>query len=327
MTTTSNPPYPTASRPLSTPEGFVLGGVAASVAVTFSNPAEVAKTRLQLQGELVKGGGEKVYRNVFDVFAKTWRNEGIRGVQRGLTPAYAYQILLNGSRLGFYEPIRKATNQLVGLGAKEQNPVTSVFAGAASGVVGAVLGNPLFLIKARMQAYSPALPVGTQHYYKNSWDALKTIYQRERLRGFVRGVDAAMLRTSMGSSVQLPTYNWTKNQLVSRSILPADSIWTYLASSSVSGVCVLVMMQPADTTLTRMYNQPTTQLPNGMIVGTLYKSPLDCLWKTITTEGPLALYKGSTAHFLRIAPHTMITLTANDVIIGLYKRLRQGAVA
>lgn len=39
--------------------------------------------------------------------------------------------------------------------------------------------------------------------------------------------------------VQLPTYNWTKNQLVSRGILPADSTWTFLASSSVSGVCVV----------------------------------------------------------------------------------------
>jgi hypothetical protein len=39
--------------------------------------------------------------------------------------------------------------------------------------------------------------------------------------------------------VQLPTYNWTKNQLVSRGILPAASIWSYLASSSVSGVCVV----------------------------------------------------------------------------------------
>jgi len=178
-----------------------------------------------------------------------------------------------------------------------------------------------------MQAYSPALPVGTQHYYKNSWDALRTIFQRERFRGLVRGVDAAMLRTSMGSSVQLPTYNWTKNQLVSRHILPADSIWTYLASSSVSGVCVLVMMQPADTALTRMYNQPTMQLPNGTTVGTRYKNPIDCLWKTVTTEGPLALYKGSTAHFLRIAPHTIITLTANDLIIGLYKRLHKGTIA
>ena len=49
--------------------------------------AEVAKTRMQLQGELMKSGGTKVYRNVFDVLVKTWRNEGIRGVQRGLGPA------------------------------------------------------------------------------------------------------------------------------------------------------------------------------------------------------------------------------------------------
>lgn len=60
------------------------------------------KTRLQLQGELVKADAnvEKVYKNVFDVFKKTWKNEGIRGLQRGLFPAYGYQILLNGSRLG-----------------------------------------------------------------------------------------------------------------------------------------------------------------------------------------------------------------------------------
>lgn len=79
--------------------------------------AEVAKTRMQLQGELVKSGGTKVYKNVADVLIKTWRNEGIRGVQRGLGPAvrfmhkptvfiltiadqYFYQWALNGTRLG-----------------------------------------------------------------------------------------------------------------------------------------------------------------------------------------------------------------------------------
>jgi hypothetical protein len=52
-----------------------------------SNPFEVAKTRLQLQGELAKGGGVKVYNNAIDTLAKTWRNEGLRGLQRGLSPA------------------------------------------------------------------------------------------------------------------------------------------------------------------------------------------------------------------------------------------------
>ncbi|OCH89720.1 mitochondrial carrier [Obba rivulosa] len=315
---------PANGRPLSTAEGFVCGGAAACVAVTISNPAEVAKTRLQLQGELAKGNVPKVYKNTLDVVVKTWRNEGIRGIQRGLGPAYVYQILLNGSRLGFYEPIRRRTNQLFGISPDEQRPATSVFAGAFSGTIGACLGNPLFLIKARMQAYSPALPVGTQHHYKNAFDALATIWRTERFRGLVRGIDAAILRTSMGSSVQLPSYNWTKNQLVSRGIMPADSIWTFLASSSVSGLCVLAMMQPADTALTRVYNQPTVQLPDGRHVGALYKNPIDCLWKTLKTEGPLGWYKGSTAHFFRIAPHTIVTLTANDIIVRLYKRVRDG---
>jgi solute carrier family 25 protein 34/35 len=90
-----------------------------------------------------------------------------------------------------------------------------------------------------MQAYSPALPVGTQHYYKSSWDALFTIFCADGFRGLVRGIDAAILRTAMGSSVQLPSYNWTKSNLVNYGILPADSHWTWLASSTVSGACVV----------------------------------------------------------------------------------------
>jgi solute carrier family 25, member 34/35 len=42
---------------------------------------------MQLQGELAKDGGVKVYKNVLDVLVKTGKNEGIRGLQRGLGPA------------------------------------------------------------------------------------------------------------------------------------------------------------------------------------------------------------------------------------------------
>ncbi|CAE6378083.1 unnamed protein product [Rhizoctonia solani] len=307
-------------KPLSTLESFGIGGLAACTAVTLSNPAEVAKTRLQLQGELQAKGGPKVYKNVFDVFIKTWKNERVRGIQRGLGPAYVYQILLNGSRLGFYEPFRRSFNSVIGRQGTEQVFATSIAAGAASGLVGACLGNPLFLIKARMQAYSPTLPVGAQHYYRNSFAALAEIFRAEGLRGYIRGMDAAILRTCMGSSVQLPSYNWTKTTLVKNGIASADSTWTFLTSSTVSGICVCLVMQPADTALTRMYNQPTVPGPNGRMIGALYKNPIDCIWKTLKIEGPLALYKGSTAHFLRIAPHTIVTLTANEIYMGLYQK-------
>lgn len=55
---------------------------------------EVMKTRLQLQGELQRADANapRVYKNVLDVFSKTWKNEGLRGLQRGLLPAYGYQV-------------------------------------------------------------------------------------------------------------------------------------------------------------------------------------------------------------------------------------------
>ncbi|KAG1834398.1 mitochondrial carrier [Suillus variegatus] len=308
--------------PLSMLESFLCGGLAGCIAVTVSNPAEVAKTRLQLQGELVKGGGKRVYKDVLDVLAKTWRNEGIRGLQRGLGPAYVYQSLLLVTTQGSTSRSGRTINRSIGRSITDQIPFTSVVAGAASGIIGASFGNPLFLIKARMQAYSPILPVGTQHYYKSSFDALATIFRTEKLWGLLRGMDAAILRTAMGSSVQLPTYKWTKNQLGSHGLLPSNSILTYLVSSSVSGVCVCIVMQPADTALTRVYNQPTTRTPDGRLSGILYRNPIDCLWKTFRTEGVFGWYKGSTAQFLRVAPHTIITLTVNDIILGLYKDIR-----
>ena len=75
-------------------------------------------------------------------------------------------------------------------------------------------------------------------------------------------------------------------------------------------------MQPADTVgllyridlalisgpilqaLTRMYNQPTMRTPDGRLQGTLYKNPIDCLWKTFKTEGVRGWYKGRDCLYL-----------------------------
>lgn len=40
------------SQKISTVGGFIAGGLAACGAVTFTNPIELVKTRMQLQGEL-----------------------------------------------------------------------------------------------------------------------------------------------------------------------------------------------------------------------------------------------------------------------------------
>ncbi|KAI5840208.1 mitochondrial carrier domain-containing protein [Morchella snyderi] len=279
--------------------GFLSGGIAACGAVTVTHGFETVKTRLQLQGELsAKSQTKRVYTGVFQGVAVILRNEGIRGLMAGLGAAYCYQTMLNGCRLGFYEPIRTTLTSLVYNDAAKQSFGINVFSGASSGILGAAIGSPFFLVKTRLQSHSPFLPVGTQHKYKGAIDGFRQIHAAEGIKGLYRGVGAAMVRTGFGSSVQLPTYFFAKRRIEQWTGVK-DGVGLHLASSAVSGFVVCCVMHPPDTVMSRMYNQ----------TGNLYSGIWDCVKKTVKTEGVLAIYKGYFAHLARILPHTILTLT------------------
>jgi solute carrier family 25 protein 34/35 len=259
---------------------------------------------MQLQGELAaKGHTKKVYTGMFQGLGTIAKHEGLRGCQRGLFPAYIYQIGLNGCRLGFYEPVRRGLNSLFGYDSDSQRIPLNVVAGASSGIMGAIAGSPFYLIKTRMQSYSPVFKVGQQTHYKSILDGLTTIWRAEGFKGLYRGVDAAILRTGAGSSVQLPIYNWAKHQIERYRLIDKGPL-QHLAASATSGVGVCIVMNPWDVLMTRMYNQK----------GNLYKNPFDCAYKTITIEGPLALYKGFIPHLMRIGPHTILYVSHCELI-------------
>ncbi|KAK5060046.1 hypothetical protein LTR84_009930 [Exophiala bonariae] len=294
---------------------FIAGGIAACGAVTATHPFETVKIRLQLQGELqAKDIAVKKYTGVFQGVGVIVKNEGVRGIYRGLGCAYVYQILLNGCRLGFYEPLRAACTKVVFKDSNVQSLGVNIFSGAASGILGAMAGSPFFLIKTRLQSYSPFLPVGTQHKYRNALDGCKQIYGSEGVKGLYRGITASMVRTGAGSSVQLPTYFFAKRRLVRHAGME-EGLPLHLLSSAASGFVVCCVMHPPDTVMARMYNQH----------GNLYSGIFDCLWKTISTEGFFSVYKGFTAHLARILPHTILTLTlaeqTNKFVRGIENRI------
>lgn len=196
--------------------------------------------------------------------------------------------------MGFYEPLRENLTRTIYKDGKIQSFGINIFSGAASGIIGAAAGSPFFLVKTRLQSFSPFLPVGTQHTYKGAWDGLSTIYKSEGIKGLYRGVGPAMVRTGFGSSVQLPTYFFAKRQL-QKHFGMQDGPGLHLSSSACSGFVVCCVMHPPDTVMSRMYNQ----------TGNLYNSAFDCLTRTVRTEGVFALYKGFFAHLTRILPHTV----------------------
>lgn len=293
---------------------FIAGGIAACGAVTATHPFETVKIRMQLQGELQdKGHQPHFYRGPVHGVSVIVRNEGLRGIYRGLGTAYVYQILLNGCRLGFYEPMRHRLASLIYEDANFQSLGINMFCGAASGIIGAAAGSPFFLVKTRLQSYSPFLPVGTQHKYRNLIHGMSSVVKADGILGLYRGMGAAMIRTGFGSSVQLPTYFFAKRRLV-KHLGMEEGPALHLSSSAVSGFVVCCVMHPPDTIMSRLYNQN----------GNLYKGVLDCLSKTIRTEGLFAIYKGFLPHLARILPHTILTLSLAEQTNKFVRKVEQG---
>ena len=184
-------------------------------------------------------------------------------------------MILNGCRLGFYEPLRKGVTTAIFKDGNVQSLGVNIFSGASSGILGAAAGSPFFLVKTRLQSYSPFLPVGTQHGYKNAVDGLRKINSGEGIKGLYRGVGAAMVRTGFGSSVQLPTYFFAKRRLV-RHVGMHEGPALHLASSTASGFVVCCVMHPPG-----MRNQSADRVAADWTVQT--PSCPGCIIKPVTS--------------------------------------------
>lgn len=282
--------------------GYSAGGLAACGAVTFTNPLEVIKTRLQLQGELASRNSKgtiRPYANTLQGMMVIVRNDGFLGLQKGLGTAYIYQVAMNGTRLGSYEPFKRTLTRIFGYQPNQHVGWINVVAGSSAGVLGASIGSPFFLVKTRMQSFtSSAAAVGHQHQYEGILAALKSVYREGGLKnGLFRGVTASMARTGVGSGVQLSTYDQVKRK-ISKTGYIREGRWTYFTSSMITGLFVCVAMNPFDVVTTRMYNQKSAADGGGK--GVLYTSTSDCFVKIIRTEGIHGLFKGLGAHYLRI---------------------------
>jgi solute carrier family 25 protein 34/35 len=290
---------------------FFIGAFASMGATVFSNPLELIKIRMQLQGELQKGG-PKHYTGVFSGLYQIIQHEGILAIQKGLTPGLFYQFFMNGTRLGLYSYLQPRLFERDDPLFYGKTTLLAIFCGATGGAV----GSPLYLVKTRLQSRSSHVAVGDQYNYSGIVDAFRKIVKEDGLKGLLRGVKAAAVRVSIGSSLQLPTYDQTKHKLQEH--FPdvfKEGILLHVSSSIVSGLAVTTAMNPFDVISTRIYNQSANK---GK--GEQYKGIIDCGMRAIKTEGPMSLYKGWIAHLTRLMPHTMLTFVFLEQLKKLHNK-------
>ncbi|OQS02264.1 solute carrier family 25 member 35-like [Thraustotheca clavata] len=279
-----------------------LGGIASSLATIGSNPMEVVKTRMQLQGELMERSASyrPPYRNFFHAFYKIARSEGVVGIQRGLEAGMVYNVLMNGIRLGSFDVFQQF------LGATDPNEAfyipKNALAGALSGALGGIVGSPFYLIKTRLQAQSSTTVLNAQYNYSSMMDGFRQVFAKSGITGLYQGADGQMARLVVGSSAQLSAYSSAKHFVQTTLDLEPTSPWVSLGASLISGLAISTFMHPFDVVATRLASQKVSRHGHGA----LYTGVSDCFRKVLMTEGLQGLYKGWLAGYLRAGPHTML---------------------
>ncbi|XP_017879005.1 solute carrier family 25 member 35-like isoform X2 [Ceratina calcarata] len=297
---------------------FAIGGLAAVGAGFFTNPIDVVKVRLQLQGELeAKHSYKKIYKNTLHAAYLIAKHEGVLSLQAGIVPALYFQLVLNGIRLGVYNTAKKY--ELITNVKGDTDILKTIAVTGTAGCIGAVLASPFYMVKTQLQAQSAqSIAVGHQHNYSGTWYAFKSLWKEGGVVALYRGWYANIPRLFVGSATQLTTFGIASDWLRSLEICTNQPILLTFLASAMGGSCVAFTMQPFDVLATRLYNQRTDAAGKG----TLYNGLLDALIKIFRTEGLTGFYKGIFPTWMRIAPHTVLCLTFYEKLDELYNTVQ-----
>mmetsp|Transcript_101162 Transcript_101162/g.284146 ORF Transcript_101162/g.284146 Transcript_101162/m.284146 type:complete len:312 (+) Transcript_101162:77-1012(+) len=273
---------------------FCLTGAASMCAESATFPIDMAKTRLQLQGEPGFTGTKFGF---FGMLQNVARSEGLVGLYVGITPAVVRHIPYTGFRAIGYEYIRK-------LFCGDDPSKASILAKAASGMtaggIAQAIAVPCDLVKVRMMGDGRLVAAGKldKPRYTGLVHAFQTIYRAEGWRGMYAGCGPAIQRAALVNLGELTTYDTAKGYFVT---VLGDNIGCHLCSAVCSGFFAALCSTPADVAKSRIMNQ--ARQADGSL---MYSGTLDCWVKTVRSEGFLALYKGFLPGWMRLGPWQLV---------------------
>ncbi|CAH0477307.1 unnamed protein product [Peronospora belbahrii] len=277
---------------------FLAGGMASATAELLTLPIDITKVRLQAQrsGSTI-GGKPVVYYNGMVHAAQTIiKHEGPGALWNGATPALLRQVSYTSICMVLYEPLRNAFGANVAHSINGEVPfINKCFAGGCAGIIGISIANPVDVIKVRMQADRSG------KLYRGVSDAFGVIYQREGMRGFLRGMPPNIQRGFIVNAAELGTYDHSKELLISSGLFK-EGMLAHTGASCVAGFAGAAASNPIDVVKTRLMSQSTDASGKELH----YKGMMDCMRKTFNEGGASAFYKGFIPNWMRKAPWCIV---------------------
>lgn len=169
-------------------------------ATVIVQPLDLVKTRMQISGV---GGAKKEYKNTFDALTKILKNEGVRGIYKGLGAALLRQATYTTTRLGVYTGLNDYYKNSTG---KAPNLFISMGLGMGAGACGAFVGTPAEISLIRMTA-DGRLPLAERRNYTGVFNALARMVREEGVMTLWRGCVPTIGRAMVVNAAQLASYS------------------------------------------------------------------------------------------------------------------------
>ncbi|CAG8729762.1 11441_t:CDS:2, partial [Acaulospora morrowiae] len=169
---------------------MLAGGTAGGCQVIFTNPLEIVKIRLQVQGEVAER------RSAISIVKKL----GVLGLYKGASACLLRDIPFSAIYFSSYSHIKK---DLFSEGPEKRLSMGELLsAGALAGMPAAYFTTPADVIKTRLQVEARE----GQTVYKGIAHAAKTIFKEEGFKAFFKGGPARVFRSSPQFGTTLMVY-------------------------------------------------------------------------------------------------------------------------
>jgi len=172
-------------------KNIASGGVAGALSLCFVYSLDYARTRLANDTKSAKkGGGERQFNGLVDVYKKTLATDGVAGLYRGFVISCVGIIIYRGCYFGFYDTLKP-----IMLG---DNPslLLAFSLGYAVTVTSGLISYPVDTIRRRMMMTS-----GQAEKYNGSIDCFVKIMKKEGFMSLMKGAGANILRGIAGAGV------------------------------------------------------------------------------------------------------------------------------
>lgn len=290
----------------------VSGGV---VSTLILHPLDLLKIRFAVDDGKVDSRPQ--YSGLRQAFSTIFRQEGLRGLYRGVTPNVAGAGTAWGFYFLFYNTIK--TDMQKGNTKKQLSAGMHMLAASEAGILTLAMTNPIWVVKTRL-----CLQYGRENNassdpskrYKGMFDALVKITRHEGIRGLYKGFIPGIWGVSHGA-IQFMAYEELKSEYNHYKQQPIDTklgTGEYLFFAALSKLFAAVTTYPYQVVRARLQDQNCH-----------YKGAYDCVKQTIRDEGYRGFYKGLVPNLSRVVPATAITFVVYEKVSRYLSDLRSDA--